>query len=151
MATEEGIVIKIDSDLARVRTTKSSACKSCTAKNSCSSTAAGKDMEVDAINMAGAQVGDRILLHFETASLLKATFLLYIFPILCMLFGASVGHWLSMKHGLNVSAVSAIAGFSCLILAFVMVRTKANKMAQNERYRPKIVKILRAASLFNGS
>lgn len=151
MATEEGVVIKIESDLARVLTTQSSACKSCSSKHSCSSTEAGKDMEVDAINMAGARVGDRIVLHFETASLLKATFLLYIFPILCMLFGASVGHWFSLKHGLNDSAVSAVAGFLCLILSFALVRTKANKMAQNERYRPKIIKVLRPAPTFGES
>ena len=46
-------------------------------------------MEVDAVNSVGAQVGDRIMLYFETGSLLKATFLLYIFPILCMLLGAA--------------------------------------------------------------
>jgi sigma-E factor negative regulatory protein RseC len=144
VATEKGIVIKIDANtiIARVRTTKSSGCLSCTARDSCNAMEAGKNMEVDAVNAVGAQVGDRIMLYFETGSLLKATFLLYIFPILCMLLGAAAGHWFSLKNGLNPSAVAAAAGFLFLILSFLLVRSKANKLAENDHYRPKIIKIL---------
>jgi sigma-E factor negative regulatory protein RseC len=142
VATEKGIVIKIDSSTARVRTTKSSECQSCTARHSCSATAAGGNMEVDAVNAVGAQVGDRILLYFETGSLLKATFLLYIFPILGMLLGATIGHWFSLKNGMNPSAPAAATGFLFLILSFLIVRSKANKLAQNNHYRPKIIKVL---------
>jgi sigma-E factor negative regulatory protein RseC len=142
VATEKGIVIKIDANTARVRTTKSSACQACTARDSCNAMDAGKNMEVDAVNTVGAQVGDRIMLYFETGSLLKATFLLYIFPILCMLLGAAAGHWFSLKNSLNPSAVAAAAGFLFLILSFLLVRSKANKLAENDHYRPKIIKIL---------
>ena len=142
VATEKGIVIKIDSNTARVRTTKSSGCESCTAKHSCNATGTGQEMEVDAVNEVGARVGDRIMLYFETGSLLKATFLLYIFPILCMLIGAALGHWFSLKNGMNPSAPAAAAGFLFLILSFIFVRSRANKLAENDRYRPKIIKIL---------
>ena len=147
MATEEGIVIKIDSKTARVRTTKSSGCQSCTARHSCNATASGKDMEVDAVNAVGAQLGDRIMLYFETGSLLKATFLLYIFPILCMLLGAALGHWYSLKNDMNPSAIAAVTGFLFLILSFFLVRSRANKLAENEHYKPKIIKILRHETL----
>ena len=36
-------------------------------------------MEVEVTNTVGAKIGDRIVLYFETSSLLKAAFLLYIF------------------------------------------------------------------------
>ena len=48
-------------------------------------------MEVEAFNTADARVGDRIVLNIKTASLLKATFLLYVFPILAMIAGEVLG------------------------------------------------------------
>jgi sigma-E factor negative regulatory protein RseC len=104
-------------------------------------------MEVDVVNEVGAQVGDRIVLYFETGSLLKATFLLYIFPILCMLLGAALGHWFSLKNNMDPSVLAAAAGFLFLIFSFVLVRSRANKLAENDHYRPKIIKVLRHETL----
>jgi sigma-E factor negative regulatory protein RseC len=147
VAFEEGIVIQTDMNFARVRTTRSSSCKSCSARDSCSASETGKTMEVDALNTAGAAVGDRIMLYFETGSLLKATFLLYIFPILCMLLGAGVGHWISILNHLNPSAIAAAAGFFSLILSFMIVRLRANKLAESDHYRPKVIKVIGHESL----
>ena len=142
MATEEGIVIHTHAALARVKTTKSSSCKACTAKDSCHVMETGNVMEVDAINGAGAREGDRILLHFETASLMKACFLLYLLPVGFMLMGAVFGHWLALKASMNVSLLSAGFGFLSLFLSFVMIRSKANALGNNDAYKPKIIKIL---------
>jgi len=142
LATEEGIVIHTHDALARVKTTKSGSCKACTARGACHVTETGKVMEVDAINDAGARKGDRILLHFETASLMKACFLLYLLPVGFMLMGAIFGHWLALKTHMNVSLLSAVFGFLSLFLSFVAIRTKANTLGKNDAYKPKIIKIL---------
>jgi len=91
VATEQGIVIKTDSSAAWVKTIKTGDCAGCTARGSCHSLGNNADMEVKAINEAGAIAGDRIVLLFETSSLLKATFLLYVFPILLLIIGAAIG------------------------------------------------------------
>lgn len=104
-------------------------------------------MEVDAINSAGAQVGDRIVLYFETASLLKASFLLYVFPVIGLLLGALIGHWLSHGLGTNASATAAVSGFGFLILAFILVRSKANNLARSDHYKPKIIRVLSHESI----
>ena len=142
MATEEGIVIHIHNTVARVKTSRSSSCKACSAKDSCHATETGKVMEVDAINGAGAREGDRILLHFETASLLKACFLLYLLPVGALLTGAILGHWLAVKTGLNSSLSSALTGFLFLGLSFMAIRSKANTLGKHDAYKPKIIKIL---------
>ncbi len=59
-------------------------------------------MEVKALNTAGARVGDRIVLSFETHSLLKATFLIYVFPIILLIVGAVVGQALAPVIDLNL-------------------------------------------------
>lgn len=99
-------------------------------------------MEVEVTNPMGAKIGDRIVLYFETSSLLKAAFLLYVFPILCMLAGAALGHWLSLKYEFNPSLGSAMAGFLCLILSFVLVKMRGDKLANKDEYKPRIVRIL---------
>ena len=143
MAMEEGIVIKLGNRTAWVRTTRSSACKACASKGSCHTKEQGKAMEVEVTNPMGAKIGDRIVLYFETSSLLKAAFLLYVFPILCMLAGAALGHWLSLKYELNPSLGSAMAGFLCLVLSFLLVKVRGDKLANKDEYKPRIVRILR--------
>ena len=142
MATEQGIVTKTDSRAAWVKTIKSGACKGCTARGSCHSLGGGDDMEVKAINEAGAKVGDRIVLSLETSSLLKASFLLYVFPILLLIIGALMGQEIAPYIDFNPSGFSAILGFSFFFAAVLIIKAKANKMAKKNEYRPKIIKIL---------
>jgi sigma-E factor negative regulatory protein RseC len=143
LATEHGIVTKTSIRTAWVKTVKSGACKGCSARGSCHSLSSSrKDVEVQAINEAGAKVGDRIVLSFETSSLLKASFLLYVFPILLLIIGALMGQQIAPYFDLNPSGLSAITGFSFFIAAVGIIKSKADKMAKKEEYRPKVTKIL---------
>ena len=146
MATEEGVVIKSEGTMsAWVKTERSSACKACSARNSCSGTGNSNAMDVEALNIAGAQVGDRIVLHIETASLLKASFLLYVFPILCMLLGALLGHHGAPRLQLDPSLVSVVLGLVGFGMAFVIIRRQQQSMAETNTYKPKIIRILQRA------
>jgi sigma-E factor negative regulatory protein RseC len=142
MATEQGIVIKTDSRATWVKTVKSGNCAGCSAKGSCHAMGASDEMEVKVINEAGAKVGDRIVLSFETSSLLKATFLLYVFPILLLMVGAAIGQEMAPKFGFNPSGFSAVMGFTFFFAALLIIKTMANKLARKNEYRPKIIKIL---------
>jgi sigma-E factor negative regulatory protein RseC len=143
MATEQGVVIKTDPSGAWVKTVKSGACAGCTSREACHSMSAGGEMEVKAINEAGAKVGDRIVLSFGSASLLKATFLLYVFPILLLIAGALIGQETAPYFNFNPSGFSAIIGFSFFIAALLIIKVKGNQLAKKNEYRPKIVKILK--------
>ncbi len=143
MATEQGIVIKIDSETAWVKTTKTSACKACAARSSCHSLGGGKEMEVEAINRAGAKVGQKVVISFDTSPLLKATFLLYVFPILTMLVGAFIGQQLAPNFNFDTSMLSAIMGFSFFGLTLLFVKSRGNKLAQKDEYQPKIIRIIK--------
>ena len=146
MATEQGIVIKADSRAAWVKTVKTGDCAGCTARGSCHSLGGSGEKEVQALNEAGAREGDRILLLFETSSLLKATFLLYVFPILLLIVGAVLGQAMAPRLDFNPSGLSALTGFAFFFGAVLIVKTRANKMARKNEYRPKVIKILARAS-----
>ena len=142
MATEHGVVLRTNSEAAWVKTTRSSACQGCTARNSCNTLSNSQEVEVKALNLAGARAGDRIVLSFETKSLLKATFLIYVFPIIFLVVGALVGQMLAPFISVNPSAVSVLMGFSGFFAALLIMKTRANKMAAKNAYQPKITKIL---------
>jgi len=142
MATEHGIVMRTGIREAWVKTIKSGSCEGCTARGSCHSLSDSGEMEVKAINEVGAEVGDRIVLSFETSSLLKATFLIYVFPILFLVIGAVLGQEIAPYFNFNSSGFSALVGFSFFFAAVFVIKIKANKMAQKNEYRPKIVKVI---------
>jgi sigma-E factor negative regulatory protein RseC len=144
MATEEGVVFKIESSAAGtawVKTTRSSACASCSSKDACHADGGGKEMEVEAINTADARVGDRIVLNIKTASLLKATFLLYVFPILAMIAGAVLGQAVAVMQGKDPSGLSALFGFLFFGLAFIVIRITGRRLSTNASYKPEIIKV----------
>jgi sigma-E factor negative regulatory protein RseC len=142
LATEQGVILRTDSQTAWVKTVRSSACEGCSAKGSCHTMGGGQDMEVKALNIAGARVGDRIVLSYETPSLLKATFLIYVFPIILLIAGALLGQMLALYLNLNSSALSILLGFAFFFIALIFVKVRANKMAQKNAYQPKVIKIL---------
>lgn len=142
MVTEEGIVLRTDSEAAWVKTVRSSACEGCTAKGSCHSMGGDKEMEVKALNTAGARVGDRIVLSFETAALLKATFLIYVFPIILLIIGATLGQMLASFIEFSPAGLSVVLGFAFFFTALFIMKVRANKMAKKDAYQPKITKIL---------
>jgi sigma-E factor negative regulatory protein RseC len=143
MATEEGIVIKIDSQTAWVKTTKTGACEACSARSSCQTMGGGKEMEVEAINRAGAKVGQKVVLSFDTSPLLKATFLLYVFPIIAMVVGAFIGQKMAAFLNFDPSMVSALMGFSFFGLTLLFVKSRGNKLAKKDEYQPKVIRIIK--------
>lgn len=144
MAIEQGVVVKMGRNgptSAWVKMARSSACESCASRESCH-TGGDTTQQVEAINDAGARVGDRIQLSVGSGALLKATFLLYMFPVLCMLAGGILGSWIAPVFEANPSAVAAIAALLCLGMSLLIVRAAGEHLGAKEAYRPRIVRII---------
>jgi sigma-E factor negative regulatory protein RseC len=97
---------------------------------------------VEVENPIHAKVGDRILLNVKTASLLKVSFLIYVFPILCMIAGAGLGQGAGIIAGLNPAWTSPVGAVVFFLGALFYMKSKGNRLAQSADYRPKIVRIL---------
>jgi sigma-E factor negative regulatory protein RseC len=95
----------------------------------------------------GAGVGDRVVLKVDTSPLLKATFLIYLFPILMLLAGAGVGEWLSHSVGWGSSMPAAVFGFGSLAAGLVLVRVWGRRLSQQSAYRPRIIRVIGRARL----
>jgi len=144
LATEEGIVIRVGFSTAWVKAAKSAACESCSAKGFCD-TAAGSDdtVEIEAINVVGANVNDRVTISFGTSSLLKVAFLVYMIPVLFLIMGTVLGDKLASIFNYNQSFFSVVVGLFFLVISFFFVKIKGNKMSKKNEYKPKIIKILK--------
>jgi len=100
-------------------------------------------MEVEAINYAKAKVGETVVISFETSPLLKATFMLYVLPILFLMAGAFIGTKMAPFLNFNASLLSVITGFLFFGIIIIFVKSKGNKLAKKDEYRPKVIKILK--------
>ena len=134
--------MRTEDTTAWVSTKRNSSCEGCASRGSCNATGNQKEMEVQAINAAGARPGDRVVIRFESGSLLKASFLLYVFPILAMLFGAIVGQQGAPYMGMEASSGSVLLAFASFFIALVIVRSTGNRLARRTEYRPKVTRIL---------
>ncbi len=154
MLTEEGVVIKSSTGLiskALVRTSRSTACRSCASRSSCGGKSDAEDVEIEVSNMVGASVGDEVILGIEFSPLFRVTFLIYILPILSMIFGACLGHWLVSfcKEYFPSMTFEApiLTTFLFLFVSFLMVRVIGKRMSKKSEYKPRIIKIIKRQNL----
>ena len=108
----------------------------------CGAHSGEQEREVEVVNEVGAAVGDRIQLSIATGSLMKATFLLYLFPVLCMLAGGIAGQAIATRRHWDPSLFSVIAALVCLAISILAVRFGGNRMARKAAYQPRIIRIL---------
>lgn len=142
MVTEKGIVTKTGTGTAVIKTKQSHACESCSAKSGCHSLGGGsEEMEVEVINPVGADVGDTVVIAFETGNLIKLASLVYILPIISMIAGAVLGRKLGPGWGWNPDNAAVFLCFVCLGASFLIIKATGKKMAAQSNYRPKIIRI----------
>lgn len=143
MVKETGVVFKTGPDTAWVRSTRTNACEHCAEKQTCQTLGGGKEIEVEALNLVGAKTGDLVVLSFQSGSMFKLSFLIYVFPVLAMIGGALLGHHAAPNYNMNESTASVIGCFLALAAAFLCVRLIGNRLSCNESYRPKIIRVSR--------
>jgi sigma-E factor negative regulatory protein RseC len=147
LATEHATVTVVSPEGTWVEATPSAACEGCASRGSCHGV--GKDRNsVQVINRLDARVGDTVAITFETGSLLKALFLLYMVPILALLAGACAGNFLlAPLLGRNPSIVAAATAFIFFFGAIWFSKIKAGQMEMKSAYQQKITRIARRAPL----
>jgi sigma-E factor negative regulatory protein RseC len=143
LITEEGIVKKTIGTKAWVVTKRSEMCEACASHGACKSLGGGKEMEVEAINNVQASPGDLVLLTLEDQSLVKLSFLVYMFPILALLAGAALGQKVAPILGTNLELTSFGLGAIFFGLAFLLVRIKDKKLGQTGAIIPKVTRIIK--------
>lgn len=150
MVEEFGNVVELKGkEVAVVLCEKSSFCKNCASMESCQVGDDNRSKLVEALNMLGADVGDRVKLVVSSKTFLQSSFLLYIVPLIALVLGGVLGQWLGgvLKGGLDANLLSAILGTAFLIGSFFVIRV-GSRAIPKESFMPRIVAVVPEDDIF---
>lgn len=138
---EIGVVKSINGATARVMVERKSACDHCE-KDTCDITESG--IETEAINSAGAAVGQRVRVVMKPYTYLKGALILYVLPVFALFSGAIFGKLYLPKvfNALNTDLLSALGGFFFFIISLLLVKALSMRMNKNTEYKSVIEEIL---------
>ena len=138
--TKTAVVKAVQGRMALVVTRMEPACKGCKARDACTSLGGGgANAEVRARNTVGAEAGDIVTISMRGSSLLKASFLVYMLPILAMVGGIVLGYLLSRVISVDKNVLVGLFGLVGLSGAFIWLKKKGNKLSGNKEFVPEIV------------
>ncbi len=138
---ETGLVIKVEGKKAFVAVERRSGCEACPASSICKPTEEGSFIE--AINEAGAKIGDRVSVSLRSFSYLKGSILVYGIPAVSLIAGAIIGkEILGGAVSLDPELLSAIGGLGLFGLSFVIVKLLSRRMEKKTEYIPVIERII---------
>lgn len=130
---EEGMVIKVEGNLAQVEIERKSACGAC---GICSSV--GKNtMIAKAKNNIGADIGDKVKLKIPPVSPLKAAFILFILPLFGLFLGYGIGTAIT-----DSELIAICLGGGGVAFTFFTIHVYSKKVSKKTSFESRIVGII---------
>lgn len=145
MIDETGVVVGLKGKTALVRAASSSHCEGCAAAGACHA-GTGGDRVVEAENTVGAVEGQEVVMSVPSRALLKASFQVYMIPVIGVLAGAGAAQ-LSVGLLAGPAAAAAAAGAGGVagaVLAVAGTRLYRKYHPESAALRPRITKVLAA-------
>jgi len=141
MLEEIGTVMSTEGMHARVSVPKKSSCEGCTA-GTC--TMGEQSMEIEALNKAGAIVGQRVKVMVHTYAYMKGSMIVYGIPALFLVIGAVFGKEIAPRFfpSRDPDILSALFGFGFLLVSFIFIKIWSQKQAAKTESTPVIEEIL---------
>ena len=150
MIKEVGQVVAIDNpekgmdSVIWVQTQSKTSCSTCQVSSGCGtgivSKAFGQKVFLTPLkNELNANINDQVEVGIPEDLVVKASFMVYLLPLICMIICLAVGHFLWPTSAEWVLMVSAALGLG---LGFVIVHFYGNKMAHNKQTQPVLLRIV---------
>lgn len=136
MKTEQGLVIEVNNDVAKIKVGRHSDCKNCGA-------CPGSDsIIISANNKIGAKPGQRVSFEVKEANFLGATFIVFILPLIALFIGVMLGEVIGKSMGLSIPMFQVIGGIIALALSIIIIRKVDKNAKLNKKSLPVIVRLL---------
>lgn len=133
-----GLVVDIVEDKAIVAVQRHDVCAKC---GGCGIAISGRgENRLEALNKANAAIGQRVKIVSDTSHVLKASFMVYIVPLLSLLLGLFLGELLEGFLA-GPARLDIIMGVVFLLASFLLVRAYDRKLAGRQAYAT-VVEIL---------
>ncbi|HHX75027.1 MAG TPA: SoxR reducing system RseC family protein [Firmicutes bacterium] len=132
-----GLVVEVKDDKAIVAIRRHDVCAKC---GGCGVAVSGKgETHLEALNQANAAVGQTVRVVSDTAQVLKASFMVYIVPMLALLIGLYAGQQLGPSAG--IPRLDIVLGVVFLFVSYLLIRKYDRKVA-SQRATSAVVEIL---------
>ena len=136
MKTEQGIIIEVIDNIAKIKVGRHSDCSNCGA---CS----GSDsVIIDANNNVGAKVGERVVFEVKETNVLRGAFIVFILPLVVAFIGVLLGRYIGQYIGFNINGSQIIGGITAFLLSMIFVKLFDRSATTNENTKPVIIRIL---------
>jgi len=137
---QTGIVIEQKANTAKVLIQRHAMCAEC---GGCKMAADDSKLEIEAINEAGATVGQWVEVDMDEGTFLQATFIAYGIPLIALLVGIFLGAQILTLFNIvnNHEIYTAIIGFTLMIIAFITINRKEEIIKSKKKYTPVITGI----------
>lgn len=137
-----GIVMSVDGATAKVLVETDGGCCDHCEKEICYIKSRGIEME--ALNLVHARVGQKVKLKMKTITYLKEVLLLFILPVFALLLGILLGRvYLPVYiHGIGADVLSAVGGFVLFGISLVLAKLLSRGMGKKIEHKPVIESII---------
>ena len=139
---EEGCISAVNGGMAEVRVVRGTACDGCASSGACKTLGGGKEMVVEAINAAGAGIGDRVRIEIPSSSVAWMAFMVYLIPVLALVLGAILGTEAGAALSLDPELCALGVALTGFTVAFLVVRRIGQSLAGRRDYTPVISRVL---------
>lgn len=119
---EEGVVVEVRGAAAVVKLEETGGCGSCASAGTCKAGSGGRLLEAE--NRASASAGDRVMVSIPGGSFIRASFIVYMVPVIMLFAGAFLGgeYGPSIYGGLTADSWQALGGVLFLALSAAGLR-----------------------------
>ena len=136
---ERGIVLDREAGKAHVRIERSESCEGC---HGCLYSDAGKYMIAEVIDKIGVSPGDVVRIESETAGPLKASALLFGFPLLMIFAGYAAGSGLAALLGRASQSFGMLGAGAFFVASFGLLYLFTHRNSDGQKDRSVIVEVL---------
>ncbi|WP_087023801.1 SoxR reducing system RseC family protein [Thaumasiovibrio subtropicus] len=149
MMTSLATVVGHEPDAVIVSCQQQSSCGHCSNRDSCgtgivSKVLPGKQHQIRIETPSRPDVGHIVEIGLPEESLLRSAFMIYLVPLLGLIFGAIIGQWwfVELANGSELGTIASAFGFGAL--SFVMIKRLSQKYEQESAYKPRLLRVFGA-------
>ncbi|NLI60532.1 MAG: SoxR reducing system RseC family protein [Clostridiales bacterium] len=136
---EFGEITGIKDRIATVKIRRKSSCGSCTA---CGMKENQNEVMLEVSNDLDANLGDWVELELKSMSVLKASAIVYLIPLIGLILGVAGGYAIANQLSLDAELCGAVGGILVTVLSFIGIRAMDPILNKKGNYSPKMVTII---------
>jgi sigma-E factor negative regulatory protein RseC len=146
MIEETATVVGIQDDYAIVETRQRAACGSCESSGSCSTSVLSglfkrKHNQLIVLNPIHARPGEEVVIGLQETALIKASFMAYLLPLLCMMLAAISVKLLAAHFNLQAGELPiAIGGLLGLLAGLILFKRITARKRSDPAYQAVILR-----------